>query len=90
MKNEFLNMSFRTFLVSFAWKSTDKKFICQGAGLIEVLKNFGTDSKGVEYIKEFDLYKNTFKRISKETILNQFSWDTENYLYLKSHSYFKK
>ena len=87
MKNGILNTDFNTYLVKFMYQSTNCRFIVQGSGLMECLKQY--DKNGIEYIKEFDPIKGTFKRISKDKILNLFSWETETYLYLKDHYYFK-
>ncbi len=87
MKSGVLNTDFNTYLVKFQWKSTNNRFIVQGSGLVDVLKQY--DVNGVEYIKEFDPFKETFKRISRNKLLNAFSWETETYLYLQSHYYFK-
>jgi hypothetical protein len=87
MKSGVLNTDFNTYLVKFQWKSTNNRFIVQGSGLVDVLKQY--DVNGVEYIKEFDPVKGTFKRISRKKLLNAFSWETETYLYLQSHYYFK-
>lgn len=87
MKSGILNTDFNTYLVKFKWQSTNNRFIVQGAGLMEALKTY--DKNGVEYIKEFDPIKCTFKRISRAKLLNLFSWETETFLYLKDHYYFK-
>ena len=87
MKNGILNCDFNTYLVKFRWKSTNNVFIVQGSGLMDVLKQY--DINGVEYIKEFDPSKAAFKRIAKEKLLQAFSWETETFIYLQSHYYFK-
>ena len=87
MKSGFLNTDYNTYLVKFQWKSTNNRFIVQGAGLMQVLKEY--DVNGVEYIKEFDPVKGTFKKVSRAKLLQAFSWETETYIYLKSHYYFK-
>jgi len=63
------------------------KYICQSEGLMEVLKCDGM--KGVEYIKVFDPATNSFKRVSRERILSEYSFDTEVYEYLSGHYFFK-
>jgi hypothetical protein len=90
MKNQLLNCNNRTFVIKLAWRSIDSVFICQGTGLIDAIKRDDEERKGIEYIKEFDPGKCVFKKVSKETILNCFSWDTESILYLQKHYYFKK
>jgi hypothetical protein len=85
-----LNLNSFTYLVKFQWKSTDNRFIVQGSDLCKVLKNNdGLHNPGVEYIKEFDCKDNKFKRVSKQTILNRYKWDTESYLYLTNHYFFR-
>lgn len=87
MEAKVVNTDLHTFLVKFQFQSTNNRFIVQGSGLMEVLKKY--DLNGVEYIKIFDPVKCTFKRVSKKFILSFFSWETEVYLYLKDHYYFK-
>lgn len=87
MKNV-ISTDLRTFLIKFHGKGTQGKFICQDTGLVETIKNY--DAHGIEYIKEFDPAKNTFKRVQKDSVLNYFSWNTEAFLFLQNHSYFKK
>lgn len=87
MKNELLNTDFNTYLVKFQFQSTNCRFIVQGSGLMECLKTY--DKNGIEYIKEFDPFKGTFKRISKTKLLQAFSWETETHEYLKNHYFFK-
>ena len=90
MKNKakIINTDERTFLVSFMWKITSNKFIVNKQGLIDVLKT--QDTNGIESIKEFSYANNKFMRVSKKDILQLFSWDTENILYLEKHYYFTK
>ena len=84
----YLNTDNRLFLIEFLHMTTEHKFICgQDAGFMEILKKY--DRAGVKSIKVFNPVKNNFKRISKADILNFFSWDTEIYIYLKDHYYFK-
>ena len=88
MKNTILNTTKRTFLISFQYRTNDKKFLFQEPESLKyILETY--DKTGVESIKEFDPYKNTFKRVSKETILNFCNWETETILYLENHYYFK-
>jgi hypothetical protein len=47
------------------------------------------DLNGIEYIKVFNPVKARFERISRDKILQMFSWQTEDYEYLKNHYYFK-
>jgi len=89
MKNLLLNTNNRTFAVKLRWRSIDSLFIVQGSGLIEALKTDDSEKKGIEYIKEFDPAKCAFKRISKSDLLANYSWETESYLYLQNHYYFK-
>ena len=87
MKNTILNTDKRLFLITFLFKSTESKFIVgQNVDFKTVLQKY--DMRGIKSIKEFDPIKNTFKRISKKTILEYFSWNTEVIQYLKKHYYF--
>lgn len=89
MTNLILNTDTRTFLVKFLFKHTENMFILQGSNaLVEVLKKY--DQSGIDTIKEYDRSKQAFKRISKRDILNFSSWDTEAFIYLQNHYYFKK
>lgn len=90
MKNILLNANYRIFAIKLKSIQVDNLFICKGSGLIEAIKTDDIDRKGIEYIKEFDPVKCTFRRVSKDSILNHFSWDTESYLYLQKHYYFNK
>jgi len=87
MKNSVVNTDFNTYLVKFSWKSTNNRFIVQGSGLMEVLKQY--DVNGVEYIKEFDPVKARFVQISRSKLLQAFTWETETHEYLKNHYFFK-
>lgn len=87
MNNAIINTDLNTYLVKFNFQTTNGQFITQGSGLMDVLKQY--DKNGIKHIKIFDPAKNTFKQISKEKILNLMSWETETYLYLKDHYYFR-
>ena len=77
-----LNLDKRTYLIKFAWKATENKFLFQsGHDLMHLLKN--KDNNGIEYIKEYDAVKDKFIRISKKDLLTAFSWETEAILYLE-------
>lgn len=76
-----------TFLVKLAWQGNDK-FIIPQADLPKALKSMDI-SKGIEYIKVFDLDKNRFKAVSKAFILKLYDWETENIEILQSIPYFK-
>ena len=89
MKNLSLNTDNRTFAIKLKWRTSDSLFICQETGLIEAIKRDDQDRKGIEYIKEFDYVSCSFKKVSKESILRYFM-ETESYLYLQNHYYFKK
>ena len=75
-----------TFLIKFRFQLSEQ-YIVQNTGLIEVLKQ--CDKNGIEFIKVFDTSKCKFLRISKSEILQNYSWETENYIYLQNHYYFK-
>ena len=85
--NAIVNTDRPTFLVEFMYQSVGGRFICQGVGLVECLTRY--DKNGVKSIKMFDPSKGTFKRVAKKDILQFFTWETEAYLYLTNHYYFK-
>lgn len=85
--NTIVNTDFNTYLVKFQFQSTECRFIVQGSGLMDCLKKY--DKNGIEYIREFDPCAGKFKRVSRADILQNFSWDTEVFQYLKGHYYFK-
>jgi hypothetical protein len=87
MENSIINTDSNTYLIKFNFQSTDGQFITQGAGIMDVLKQY--DKNGIKYIKIFDPVKCTFKAIRKAEILQRLSWEIEAYLYLKDHYYFK-
>jgi len=88
MNTNYLNIDRRTFYISFTWKNTDGKFIFQnGESLVKLLKLY--DSKGIDFIKEFNPQEGKFKRVSKKDLLTVFSWETETSIFLKDHFYFK-
>jgi len=87
MKNAVINTDLNTYLIKFNYQTTNGQFITQGNGLMDVLREY--DKNGIKYIKIFDPFKYTFKSISKEKMLSLYSWETETYLYLKDHYYFK-
>lgn len=87
MKNTIINTDLHTYLIKFSFQATTGQFITQGAGLMEVLKQY--DKNGVKYIKQFDPAKAKFIQVSKKDLLNRFTFDTEVYLYLQNHYYFK-
>lgn len=88
MESLIVNTGYHTFLIKFRYQTTNGRFIVQGQGLMNCLKTY--DKNGIEYIKIFDPHKYTFKQVSKETLFNLFSWDTETMEYFKNHYYFKK
>lgn len=84
-----INTDQRTFLVSFQYKTSNKKFIFQTAKeLKEILEKH--DNGGIETIKEFCPKTNTFKVLKRQSLLDNFSFQTEEHLYFKKHYYFKK
>jgi hypothetical protein len=87
MGNTILNTDLHTYLIKFRFQTTNGRFIVQGSGLMNCLKTY--DLNGVEYIKIFDPVKARFERISRDKILQMFSWQTEDYEYLKNHYFFK-
>ena len=87
MESKILNTDLNTYLIKFKWMSTNNRFIVQGSGLMEVIKNY--DKNGIEYIKIFDPVKYRFVQVSRAKILQLFNWETETLLYLKDHYFFK-
>ena len=86
MKNS-INLDRRTFLITFAWKSSDKKFIFNtDIQLMYLIKNFNIN--GIESIKEFNSLKNSFKRVSKKSVLACLIHNTEASIFLENHSFF--
>ena len=85
--NTIINTDFNTYLVKFQFQSTENCFIVQGSGLMDCLKKY--DKNGVKSITEFDPAKGSFKRVSRADILQCYSWDTETYIYLTGHYYFR-
>lgn len=74
--------------VKFMYASYNESlFICTVDQLATVLKEHSND-KGIEFIKEFDPQKLTFKRISKAQLLKWSEMDTEAHEYLSKHYYF--
>ena len=89
MENTILNTDSRIFYISFQFQQTNGKFLFQSSfDLMKILKDY--DKNGIDFIKELDPFKGTFKKVSKKDILNFVSWDTEVAEYLKNHYYFKK
>lgn len=84
--NHELSADKRIFLVKFSFTSVNDKFLTTDLG--RTIKEHDP-GRGIDYIKEFDPVKNTFKRISKADILRFHSWNTESLDILKSHYYFK-
>jgi len=87
MTSAIINTDYNTYLIKFKWMSTNNRFIVQGSGLMDAIKSY--DKNGIEYIKIFDPVKYKFKSISRDKILQLFSWETETLLYLKFHYFFK-
>lgn len=74
--------------VKFMYASyNESMFICTVDQLATVLKEHSND-KGIEFVKEFDPQKLTFKRISKAQLLKWSEMDTEAHEYLSNHYYF--
>ena len=76
-----------TFLVTFMYQPGNSKYICQRDGLIEVIEK--EDARGIESIRVFDYKSNSFKRVSKKELLNNYTFDTEVFEYLSNHYYFR-
>lgn len=74
--------------VRFMYASyNEAMFICTVDQLATVLKEHSNE-KGIEFIKEFDPSKLTFKRVSKAQLLKWSEMNTEAYQYLSNHYYF--
>ncbi len=83
-----LNASNTTYLIKFHGAGSMSRFIVQdGEDMMNVLKK--NDFTGIESIKVFDPVKGRFKRYKRANILKHYNWNTEVYLYLKDHYYFK-
>ena len=52
---------------------------------MDVLK---AHEKPLEFIKKFDFDKQKFVRVSKSEILDNYSYETENFLYIEKHPYY--
>ena len=86
-----LNTDTHTYFISLSWRLVRGKFIFKnGSELMHILKEYDKESKGIDFIKQFDPSKGQFVRISKKDFLNRFNWETEAFLYLQDHYYFKK
>lgn len=82
----YLNTDRATFLVKFAWKSTNNTFIFQDIeSLIFILENY--DVNGIEHFKELDT-DNKFKRVSKHRLLTVLCNGGELEHKLRNHYYF--
>lgn len=74
--------------VRFMYASyNEAMFICTVDQLATVLKEHSNE-KGIEFLKEFDPQKLTFKRVSKAQLLQWSNMDTEAYQYLSTHYFF--
>lgn len=82
----YLNTDYRIFYIKFQFKSSG--FICYGNNIPKILKTNENTGHGVEFIKEFDSYKNKFTRINKRDILLMFKHNEIEYNYLINHHYF--
>lgn len=74
---EFLNTDERLFLVKFAFTSTGGQIIVTQNSLIDAIKELKPQYRGIEYIKEFDVLKGTFKHVTKNRLRKYFSWNHE-------------
>jgi len=84
-----MKASKRIFLVILSFAGTDSKHLFQtGDELVKIIKEYG--GKGIDKIKQFDSTKDTFKKISKKDLLAFFDWQTEAYIFLQNHPFFKK
>jgi len=89
MKNTILNLSNRTYLVTFLFSGSDSKILCSGPNaLMQAIEKYG--ERGIDSIKEWDNGKCKFMRASKQHILDCHSFDTESHIYLSNHYFFKK
>lgn len=85
MKN-YINTDRATFLVKFAWKSTNNTFIFQDIDqLIEILEKY--DINGIEHFRELDI-DNKFKRVSKQRLLTVLCNGGKQEEKLKNHYFF--
>ena len=87
MKNTIIDTNSAIYLVTFQFSFPSGKFIVQGRGLMDCIKEH--DKNGIDTIKQFDPSDAKFKRVSRESIIKSLDYDTEVYLYLKNHYFFK-
>ena len=86
MNNATINTDNRTYLVRFSHSTTAYKFIT--TDLAQCIKA-NDKGRGIEYIKEFNVAKNTFKRLSMEDIARFHSWNIDAMEFFKYHYHFK-
>jgi len=71
----YLNSSGRIFLIRFMF-AMGKQVMCEQKDMAQTLKeNYAAG--GVDYIKEYNPAKQTFKTVSKANLKLYFDWDTE-------------
>ena len=55
----------------------------------QVLKALSKIKHGIDFVKQYNVAKMAFQRVSKQQVLNTFSFDTECFLKLQEQAYFK-
>lgn len=82
MKNIIINTdNERLFLITFNNKSTNNNIICNAEGMGEALRTYNKTI--VKSIKVLNREKAKFERLSKETLNNFTSWNTDTNLTLE-------
>lgn len=71
----YIDVSERVFLIKYSF-SMGKQVICAQKDIAQTLRENRTN-RGVDFIKEFQPHKGTFKTVSKNQLELYFSWDTE-------------
>lgn len=71
----YINVSERIFLIRYNF-AMGKQVMCAQKDIAQTLKENECNG-GVDYIKEFQQNKGTFKTVSKKQLKLYFDWDTE-------------
>lgn len=79
----YINASDRVFLIRYNF-AMGKQVMCAQKDITATLKD-NKENGGIDYIKEFDRVKSTFKKVSKKQLKLYFDWDTEAMEELKNN-----
>lgn len=80
----FIEVRERVFLIRFQF-AMGKQVICTQNNLAETLRAHKDLGGGIDYIKEYQQHKGTFKTVSKKQLKLYFDWDMEAMDELKKH-----